>query len=752
MSLRYPILVWEDDEGDCSAVTLSGVHASAIDRTAAGALLQLKRYLRWLGRQQGSLRAPNLQQPAIRIATIPIRPQYQTEEAVYPVPHEYPLRVVCVEGRRDSGTRVCVLPLLGIHLTFQPSDPIDDLVRDAVQRALGNKTPQELARYLPPQKLWLETLHVRADAAGHKTDDFKLETLEALAEPVLGRGARGSVQSAFGRDALATTLAQRLATERASMLLVGESGCGKTTLLHDAVRRARKQLLPVAQASLPVVAAQRFWRTSGARFIAGMKYLGQWEERCEQMIEELRSVEGTLLVDNLLELVRVGGRDPNSSVGAFLLPYLERGELRMVAEATPTELDACRRLLPGLVEQLSLVRVAEFTPGEAREVLDRLLAHVGQQHHISVATDVSDEIYRLFQRFQPYAAFPGPAAVFARKLVDSVSTRRAAQVTAADVYPQFQAQAGLPDFLLRDEIALPHAEVLAHFEQAVLGQPVAARHAAAIVTTLKTGLNDPERPLGVLLFCGPTGVGKTEMAKALARYLFGAGQMKDRLVRLDMSEYAGPGAARRLLLSASGEPSEFIKRVRMQPFSVVLLDEIEKAAPEVHDVLLGVLDEGRLTDRFGRTTSFRSAVILLTSNVGSQRAAVAGFGDDVPPSLEREVLATFRPEFFNRLDAVVTFAPLSPAVIRELAQRELRALAERDGLAKSRLTLTWTDELIGWLAREGCDARYGARPLQRVVEQQVVAPLARWLVAHRDLVDAEVEVRLGGAGVEVAVR
>src|SRR5690606_15304627 len=145
-------------------------------------------------------------------------------------------------------------------------------------------------------------------------------------------------------------------------------------------------------------------------------------------------------------------------------------------------------------------------------------------------------IYRLFQRFQPYAAFPGPAAAFARKLVDQASTHHGAQITAAEVYPQFQAQAGLPDFLLRDEIPLPHAEVLAHFEQAVLGQPVAARHAAAVVTTLKTGLNDPERPLGVLLFCGPTGVGKTEMAKALARYLFGAGQIKDRLVRLDMSE------------------------------------------------------------------------------------------------------------------------------------------------------------------------------------------------------------------------
>src|SRR5204863_8817913 len=166
----------------------------------------------------------------------------------------------------------------------------------------------------------------------------------------------------------------------------------------------------------------------------------------------------------------------------------------------------------------------------------------------------------------------------------------------ADVLAEFQRETGLPEKLLRDDLPLPHEEVLAEFRTAVLGQEAACQVAAGVVTALKSGLNDPERPLGVLLFCGPTGVGKTEMAKALSRFLFGAGGAKDRLVRLDMSEYAGLGAAQRLFQNADGQLSDFIQKVRRQPFVVVLLDEIEKAAPEVLDALLGVLDEGRLTE------------------------------------------------------------------------------------------------------------------------------------------------------------
>jgi ATP-dependent Clp protease ATP-binding subunit ClpC len=312
-------------------------------------------------------------------------------------------------------------------------------------------------------------------------------------------------------------------------------------------------------------------------------------------------------------------------------------------------------------------------------------------------------------------------------MIETAVRDRVTQLGQRAVLDRFQREFGLPEQLIRDDLPLPQSEVLAAFEGQILGQPSACQTAAAVVTALKTGLNDPNRPLGVLLFCGPTGVGKTETAKALARYLFGAAA-KERLVRLDMSEYSGYGAAQRLLLSDDGAVSDFLRRVRRQPFVVLLLDEIEKAAPEVLDVLLGVLDEGQLTDRFGRATTFRSAVILMTSNLGAERRSSLGFGDAAQPAFERIAMTAFRPEFFNRIDAVVPFGPLDRATIAKLAERELESIARREGLAMAGRRLTWTPEVLAHLAEAGYDARYGARPLQRAIEREVIAPLSAALL------------------------
>ena len=232
-------------------------------------------------------------------------------------------------------------------------------------------------------------------------------------------------------------------------------------------------------------------------------------------------------------------------------------------------------------------------------------------------------------------------------------------------------------------------------------------------------INDPNRPLGVFLFCGPTGVGKTELARALARMLFGHRHLadgdRDLLVHLDMSEYAGFDAVNRLLGTQGGEPSKLIRRLRQQPFCVLLLDEIEKAAPEVFDVLLGVCDEGRLTDHFGRMTTFRSSIIIMTSNLGAERREPFGLGRQ-PAPFQDAVREFFRPEFFNRLDDVVSFRSLDAATIEAITRKELAAIGQREGIRHVALELSWSDRLVAWLASTGFDARYGARPLQRVLE------------------------------------
>jgi ATP-dependent Clp protease ATP-binding subunit ClpC len=200
-------------------------------------------------------------------------------------------------------------------------------------------------------------------------------------------------------------------------------------------------------------------------------------------------------------------------------------------------------------------------------------------------------------------------------------------------------------------------------------------------------------------------------------------------VRLDMSEYSTFGAAERIFTRPDGEPSRLIQTVRAQPFVLLLLDEIEKAAPEVFDVLLGLFDEGRLTDRFGRTTNFTSSLIVMTSNLGGTDRSAVGF-TPVEASYAAEVESFFRPELFNRIDDLVVFHRLTDDVLRAIAEKELRELAEREGVAKRGLRVEWTAALLDYLASAGRDIRYGARPLQRVLEQQIVAPLARHLVAN----------------------
>ena len=314
---------------------------------------------------------------------------------------------------------------------------------------------------------------------------------------------------------------------------------------------------------------------------------------------------------------------------------------------------------------------------------------------------------------------------------------------------------GLPRWLLRDEELIDPERLLDSLRSQVIGQEEAVHAAARLLLTFKAGLNDPNRPVGVLLFCGPTGVGKTELARALAALFFGHAEdgpgesggglaplRRDdaRLLRLDMSEYAGLDAVERLVGPPHGEPSAFVRKMRQQPFCVVLLDEIEKAGPEAFDVLLGVLDEGRLTDRFGRTTTFRSSVIVMTSNLGAGGAEAFGFGGAPASPYADAARAFFRPEFFNRLDAVVTFQPLGPETIRAITRKELAEVAGREGFRRAGLRLTWSDRLVEHLAWVGFDARHGARQLQRVVERQVVAPLARCLLAHPRLRDVELAV------------
>ena len=751
-------MVWPAPPGAVTAVLVGDYeNLAACASTEQAAVGQIKELLDWRCEHEPWNVDPDFSDPVLFEVKVEVRPQYTKGKRVVPCPDTVWLRVPCVRGVQENGMKICAVPPLGLRFNFQDVAELKGLVTHYVREALQSLRPRDLARRLPPQSCHLEELTVRVTADRERKrpphERPELRVLFTVADSLLHDfGRKRGASAAYGREALSATLMQKLAAEKTNFLLVGPSGVGKSTLLLDAVRRLAREKIPAPKEGDDEEAAKdlrtyRFWRTNAGRLIAGMRYLGEWEERCEEVIKRLGAIDGILCAENLLELAQAGGEDASDSVGAFLLPYLQRGELRIVAEATPEEVEACRRVLPGLLDVFQVVHVPVFNDQESIHVLTRVAEAYASASKLELEPGAVLLAHRLFRGFMPYHAFPGPAARFLRALCDRRGPRQAShEIAAADVVAQFTRQTGLPEIFLRDDLPLRFEEVRDEFERQIIGQDAATTAAGRLITKIKSGLTDPSRPYGVMLFCGPTGVGKTALARLLSEFCFGAAKAKDRLVRLDMSEYAGGNAPHRFLHATACKPAKWIEQVRQQPFCVLLLDEIEKAAPEVFDVILGMLDEGRLTDRFGRVTWFRSAIIVMTSNLGSTAPTALGFAGQGPPVYESEVAKFFRPEFFNRLDEIITFNPLTRADVERIARKELSDLANREGFKSAGLRLEWSDELIGLLAREGHDYRFGARPLQRAIERIVVTPLARWRLKQRSLRDATLRLAIDSSG------
>jgi ATP-dependent Clp protease ATP-binding subunit ClpC len=770
---RVPVLVWQDFKGSFTAQAVTGddyFPPAAYSERRELAVSEVKEYLQWLFESESWREADEFEDLKLTEFRVEVRPEYKTKareedekkpkkrkrpakDKTFTSEELVPLRVACVSWKTESGNYSACLPLLDIEFYFDRESELKTLVNLKVQEALRGSTPLALVKYLPPREIALEELSFQARRKRKQTESVKeTPNLLAVAEPLGAKDLTRRLSKPYEREREVADLVGRLSSEKASVIILGENGIGKTTVLTEAARQIEKELLsnpddaedfdPEYDEKNP---RYRFWQTNGGRLIAGMKYLGQWEERLEEIISELSDIDGVLCVENLLDLVRYSGREPNESLASFLVPYLQRGEIRLVTEATAAELDACRRLLPNFANLFQVVRLPEFTPEKALTVLTRIADMSARNLGVEYSASVTNLVYRFFTRFMPYQKFPGRTTRFLTEIFEKAAKARQKEVTTENVIESFIKLTGLPELFLRDEITLQFDDVVENFAAEVVGQPRACEQVASIVTTFKAGLNDPHRPLGVFLFAGPTGVGKTELAKSLARFFFGAaGEEKEKIVRLDMSEYNLAGSASRLLTKSDGEPSDLIRKVREKPFSVVLFDEIEKADAQVFDVLLGLFDEGRLTDRFGRVTNFTSTVVIMTSNLGAERFAKGeiGFGESEAISNEKEIKAFFRPEFFNRLDGVVQFKPLDKRSLYEITEKELAAVARREGLTEKGLKLAWTKAVIELLAKKGFDPRFGARPLQRTIETLLTAPLAEFLLHNAALRDREISVNL----------
>jgi ATP-dependent Clp protease ATP-binding subunit ClpC len=661
-----------------------------------------------------------------------------------------------------TGYRV-LLPRFGWWFILEDLEIAPQVLSQAVSNALLGKDPRSLFdfRALGPERIeaWSPAvLGRRRRDAGRPEIWEAFPTLHAVAEELVSQARRRRSRLVEPPDLREHTHLWERETP-ASILLVGGPGVGKTTWVETLARefsRRRRGNKAAGEQTSP-----RIWSTSADRIIAGMMYLGQWEQRCLDMIHELSDEGDYLYVGQLPPLLDT--RTGRSSIADFFLPALEAGELSLIAECHPHEYQLLKTRAPRLLAAFSTIKIDETPsvamPGLLRayqarlnpklalrpEALRRVVQHLelfrrdtcfpgkgfrfldwlNQEHGYDETLDLarglptSDDAEHEDSEGQSEAesATEGPSESPDPEL--EVTVLRAQQASAA-----FSRHTGLPLELISEESVAGPETIAKRLRDGVIGQDRACATAARVLARFKAGLDDPDRPVGSMFFVGPTGVGKTELAKQLARYMFGAAE---RMIRLDMSEYMLPGAAQRLLAVGPGVES-LAEKVRQQPLSLILLDEIEKAHAEVFDLLLAVLGEGRMTDAAGSLVDFRMTLIVMTSNLGVSERGPAGFGgeseDTIARSFDGAVRRHFRPEFFNRIDFVIPFRNLAPADIRAIVDLELDKMGKRTGLARRELRLQVSEAARATLADWGWHPTRGARPLKRVLEEQVMAPLA----------------------------
>jgi ATP-dependent Clp protease ATP-binding subunit ClpC len=534
---------------------------------------------------------------------------------------------------------------------------------------------------------------------------------------------------AIQRDGLAGELQALLATsDNRPVLLVGPPLVGKTNLIHEVVYRVTEQRRREQNVRHSDYDRRRHWLLAPQRLVTGMSFVGQWEERLLAILRHVRRRDHILVLDDLLGMYQAGlSAQSNLSAADVLKPYIERREIRLLAELTPQQLNVFRERDRGFADLFHLVHVQEPDQESTLRILLGVIRNLEARLGTRFALPVLPTVLDLAGRYQREAALPGSVARWLEHLAMKYPHR---EVTRREALEEFRAKSGLEVAFLDDEQPLSRQDVLTGLRQRIVGQSEAVEAMADVVSMAKARLHDPQRPLGSLLFLGPTGVGKTECAKALAEYLFGD---DSRLIRFDMNEFVSADAAARLAGTFDQPEGLLTSAVRQQPFCVLLFDELEKAHPDVFDLLLQVLGEARLTDALGRTTDFSNAVVILTSNLGTRQAA-ADLGFARAPQTEtpvylKAVQAFFRPEFFNRLDRILPFQRLNREELGQIARSIIRGILARAGLAQRKCTVDLTGDAIQWIVQRGYDPVLGARAMRRAVETELVRPVARQLAA-----------------------
>ena len=672
----------------------------------------------------------------------------------------------------------------------------------------------------------------RAAAGGsmplsHREDGKKGKTLAEFTRDLTEAARQGKLDPVIGREKEIQRVIQILSRRtKNNPVLIGEPGVGKTAIAEGLAQRIAAADVPEELLDKQVLSLD----LSG--MVAGTKYRGEFEERIKKTIDEVKKAGNVILfIDELHTIVGAGSAEGAVDAANILKPALSRGEIRVVGATTLNEYRKYIEKDAALERRFQPVTVAEPTPETAIEILKGLRDKYEAHHKLTITDEAIESAVRLSvryinDRFLPDKAIDLMDEAASRVRMDAESAspelksleekiaalrKEKAEVLAAqdyekaaqlrDIEQNYLEQAeierenwrknlavnrgtvgeediakvvagwtGIPVTRLTEDESQRMLKLEEVLHQRVVGQDEAVTAVAKAIRRSRVGLKDPKRPIGSFLFLGPTGVGKTELCKALAEVMFGS---ENDMIRIDMSEYMEKHTVSRLVGSPPGyvgheEGGQLTEKVRRKPYSVVLFDEIEKAHEDVWNILLQILEDGIVTDSQGRRVDFKNTIIVMTSNVGARNITAAdkplGFDgreteadekarfDRIKQAVMDELRRTFKPEFLNRIDETIVFRQLTEEDIRRIAQRMLEITGKR--MAQQGITLLADDEAVTALAKDGFDPQYGARPLRRAIQNEVEDAVAEQMLegklqsgdtAHICLQDGKVTIEKAAA-------
>lgn len=506
-----------------------------------------------------------------------------------------------------------------------------------------------------------------------------------------------------------------------STLVVGYRGVGKTAIINQYINNNRATKKPL-----------NIWKTTPSILMKELTHGTGWQDSILNVIEALVMSGDILYISRLRELFEVGKYEGNEvSIADFLRSYISRGEITVLTECTIDEFEQIEVLSPSYTSLFDIVVISE--PKEEEE-LHEIVSEAANEHaklsKIAIEKEAINEVIALHKRFMPYAGFPGKPIRFIENALLSYLENKQKKLTHQGIVEAFSLESGMPVFMIDPTISMNVEAIKDNFNKKVFGQAVAVEELVESLATVKTALARENKPIASLMFIGPTGVGKTELSKVLAKFMFGD---ENRLVRFDMSEYSSAFDIFNLI-GGNGTSGLLTSAIRQEPFSVILFDEIEKADPYFLDLLLQILSEGRLTDGRGNTVNFCSTIIIMTSNIGAEklqkrRVSINSKLDvvDVKEHFKKAIEDKIKPELFNRIDKIVPFLPLSKDIMSFILERELNLLLERRGIKRRNLNFKIAPEVKVFLAEEGYDKKYGARYLQRTLRRKFISPLSKVL-------------------------